>query len=226
MPGAHEARKSSFDREKSGRLQLHTVRLAMKNGSHWARGGCGDGGKSPLAAIGRTELAEPDVDEKHKSGGASTVPWIKTNQGVATCLAVVGVGLLIYLANSEWTFQTLRDGFRLGFFTAVSVIAILVCAVAMVFDAQRSESEPEMAAVRGIDWIIAAGTMGLCYLYFTIAWQTEFLLVTPAFMAAAVFLLGFRPWYGAIAAGLVITGVLFVLFRLIGIELPSHVLGL
>lgn len=160
------------------------------------------------------------------SGEVRPQSWIRTNQGVAACVALVAIGLLIYLGTSEWAFRTLRDGFRLGFFTAVSVVAMLVCAIAMMIDGRRREAEPEMAAVRGLDWIIAAGIMGLCYIYFTVAWASEFLFVTPPVMAAAIYLLGYRPWYGAIAAGAVITGVLFVLFRLIGIELPSKILGL
>lgn len=162
-------------------------------------------------------------------GGAGAKPrhgWIKTNQGVAFCIAVAAVLMLVYLGTSEWAFRTLRDGFRLGFFTAVSVVATLVCALAMMVDRHRQETDPDIARARWVEWAVAVGAMAACYLYFELAWRVDFLLVTPVFMAGATYLLGIRPLRSAVVAGVTITLVIYGLFRLIGIELPSNVLGL
>ncbi len=160
-------------------------------------------------------------------GGAGTdkgAGWIKTNQGVATCIAAVVAVLLLYLASSEWAFQVLRDGFRLGFFTAVATVAMLVCAVAMIVDRHRSEIDEDIARSGWLDWAVAGGAMALCYLYFELAWRLDFLLVTPFFIAGATFALGVRPVRSAILAGVAITAVIYVLFRIIGIELPTRIL--
>lgn len=151
--------------------------------------------------------------------------WIKTNQGVACCIAAVSVALLVYLGTSEWAFRELRDGFRLGFFTAVSVFAMLICALAMIVDRHRGQTDDEMAQAHWKDWAIAAGAMAICYVYFEMAWRIDFILVTPFFMAGGTYVLGIRPLRSAIVAGVVITIVIYGLFRLIGIELPTNIVG-
>ena len=69
-----------------------------------------------MSGVGSSDL-NGDV-----SGAKGRGDWIKTNQGVACCIAGVAVALLVYLCSSEWAYRELRDGFRLGFFTAVAVI--------------------------------------------------------------------------------------------------------
>jgi hypothetical protein len=152
--------------------------------------------------------------------------WIKTNRGVACCIAAVAVALLVNLGFSEWTYRELRDGFRLGFFTVIAVLAILICAVSMMVDSHRHESDDDLARSHWMDWAIAAGAMAVCYVYFELAWRIDFLVVTPVFMAAGTYVLGIRPLRSAIVAGLVITVVVYGLFRVIGIELPSRILGI
>ncbi len=151
--------------------------------------------------------------------------WIKTNQGVACCIAGVSVGFLIYLGNSEWAFRELRDGFRLGFFTAIATGAMLLCALAMIFDRHRHETDDEMRQAHWKDWAVAVGAMMICYVYFELAWRIDFLLVTPVFIAGGTYVLGIRPARSAIVAGLIITIVIYVLFRLIGLELPTRIIG-
>lgn len=159
------------------------------------------------------------------AGAPRDAGWIKTNRGVASCIAGVAILLLVYLALSEWAYRELRDGFRLGFFTSVSVVAMLACAVAMMIDRHRGETEEDIAPVTWRDWLVVFVVVALCYLYFQLAWTLDFLLVTPVFLAGATFWLGVRPLRAAIIAGLSITAVIYGLFRLIGIELPSTILG-
>jgi Tripartite tricarboxylate transporter TctB family len=164
-------------------------------------------------------MAQQTTDE------ARAPSWIRTNQGVAVCIAAVAVALLVYLAQSEWAFRLLRDGFHLGFFTAVAVVAMLVCALAMIVDGYRHDVEDDMAVVRWQDWVLAIGAMALCYLYFALAWQFGFLLVTPIFMAAATYALGARPASTAVLSGLAMTAIIYGLFWLIRIELPASFFG-
>ena len=152
--------------------------------------------------------------------------WIKTNQGVACCIAGVAVALLIYLGTSEWAYRELRDGFRLGFFTTVGVVAMLLCALAMMVDRHRHETDEELSRAHWKDWLIAVVSMVLCYVYFELAWRFDFIIVTPVFLAGATYVLGVRPLRSAIVAGLIITAVIYGVFRLIGIELPSEILGI
>lgn len=152
--------------------------------------------------------------------------WIKTNQGVACCIAGVSIALLIYLGSSDWAWLVLRDGFRLGFFTTFSVVAMLLCALAMTVDRHRHETDEEMARAHWKDWAVGAAAMALCYIYFELAWRIDFVLVTPFFLTGATYVLGIRPLRSAAVAGVVITIVIYGLFRLLGIELPTEIVGL
>ena len=103
---------------------------------------------------------------------------------------------------------------------------MLICALTMVFDRHRHETDEELSQSRWMDWVIAASAMAICYVYFELAWRIDFLLVTPIFIAGATYVLGIRPVRSAIVASLLITVVIYGLFRIIGIELPTHIIGL
>ena len=163
--------------------------------------------------------------EEKKATSGSEVAWIKSNQGIAACITVVMVLLLAYLASTDWVYQKLRDGFRLGSFTVVATLAMLACSVSMLVDKHRHEVDPDVARSGWLDWAIALGAMGASYLYFELAWRVDFLLVTPVFLAGGTFALGVRPLRSAIIAGLVITALVYGIFWAIGIPLPENVLG-
>jgi len=152
------------------------------------------------------------------------VDWIRTNQGLGVVISVMIVGLLIYLSQEEWVFQRLRDGFQLGFFTVISAVAMLLCSVAMIFDSHKNNTDKEMAAVNRLEFIMPAVVVSICYIYFFLAWRYDFLLVTPIFLAAGVYSFGVRPFRTAIIGGVIVTLVIFGLFRLIGIYLPSYII--
>lgn len=165
------------------------------------------------------------MEAKNATSGRDAT-WIKSNQGIAACITVAIVVLLVYLASTDWVYQELRDGFRLGAFTVAATVTMLACAVAMLFDKHRHEVDPDVARSSWLDWVIAVVVLGGCYLYFELAWRIDFLLVTPFFLAGATFALGVRPLRSAIVAGVVITAVIYGVFWAIGIPLPENVLGL
>jgi len=164
------------------------------------------------------------VQEKSATSG-NDVAWIKSNQGIGACITVVVGALVLYLANTDWVYQELRDGFRLGFFPLASAVAMLACGLAMLVDGHRHDVIPDVARSGWLDWAVAIAATAVCYLYFELAWRIDFLLVTPIFLAGATYVLGVRPLRSAILAGVLITIVVYGLFWLIGIDLPMNVLG-
>lgn len=163
------------------------------------------------------------MEEQNTTSGRQAA-WIKSNQGIAACITVAMVVLLIYLASTDWVYQELRDGFRLGSFTIASTLVMLVCSLTMLVDKHRREIDPDVARSSWLDWAIAFGAMFACYLYFELAWRVDFILVTPFFLAGATFALGVRPLRLAIVAGVVITLLIYGIFWIIGIPLPVNVL--
>jgi len=152
--------------------------------------------------------------------------WFRTNRGVGACLVGIVLLLLIYLSNEDWVYQVLRDGFRLGFFSVVSALTMLLCAAALLFDSHRNVVEEDVAKAGWLDFIVPVVAVLVCFGYFHLAWKIDFLLVTPVFMFAATWFLGVRPLRSAIIAGLAITIVIFGLFWSIGIYLPTSIISL
>ncbi len=148
-------------------------------------------------------------------------PWVKTNRGVATCMTIFFLVLLGYLFSQDWVYQTQRDGFRLGFFTVVAALAMLICSVVMIFDRFKDDTTPEILGLRAKHWLRALLVLVICYAYFYLAWNIDFLIISPIFLAFSSYMLGVRPVSSAIISGVIVGCVIFFLFKLIGIELPS-----
>ena len=160
------------------------------------------------------------------SGQHETVSWIKTNRGVAACMTLVTIGLLIYLASTDWVYDRLRDGFSLGFFTVVAAFAMLICTVFLMIDKHRHDVDPDIAKAEGKDWLIVLCGLFACYAYYQAAWTFDFLLVTPVFLGAGMYFLGVRPIRAAAISAVIATLVIYGLFRAIQIELPTIIPGL
>jgi uncharacterized membrane protein len=144
-------------------------------------------------------------------------PWVKTNRGVATCMTIFFLVLLGYLFSQDWVYQTQRDGFRLGFFTVVAALAMLICSVVMIFDRFKDDTTPEILGLRAKHWLRALLVLVICYAYFYLAWNIDFLIISPIFLAFSSYMLGVRPVSSAIISGVTVGFVFLFLLRLIGI---------
>jgi predicted Co/Zn/Cd cation transporter (cation efflux family) len=150
--------------------------------------------------------------------------WLRTNQGVGVVITVMIGLLLLYLSQQDWVFEKLRDGFQLGFFTIVSAFTMLACSLAMIFDGHKRQSDKEMAAMDRKDFTVPAIAAAVCFISFMLAWGFDFLLVTPVFLAVGVYVLGIRPIRKCGISGVIITVIIFAMFRVIGISLPSFII--
>lgn len=172
-----------------------------------------------------------------------SVGWLRTNQGVAACLVVAMLVLLGYLLNQDWVYQQQRDGFRLGFFTMVSAVVMLICIVFTMFGKQKEQTTPEMAKMKAAHWGRAIIGLLTMLVYYVLAWDAhfsqdwvrsildvipftgDFLIWTVVFLTLGMAILGVRPLTSAITAGVIVSFVIFGLFLLIGIDLPQSVIG-
>ncbi len=172
-----------------------------------------------------------------------SVGWLRTNQGVAACLVVAILILLGYLLSQDWVYQQQRDGFRLGFFTIVSTFVMLVCVGFTLIGKQKDQATPEMAKMQPNHWIRAFFGLFTMLIYYILAWDAhfsqewlraiidvipftgDFLIWTVVFLTFGMAMLGVRPLTSAIAAGAIVSCVIFGLFLLIGINLPQSVVG-
>ncbi len=147
--------------------------------------------------------------------------WWRTNQGVGVVLTVLLGAFLIQLLLSDWVHRDLRDGFKLGFFPVVGVIAMLLCTVALLFDSHRREVEADLGGVHWKSWVYCVVVLAGCYVYFETSQRFGFLLASPVFLFVLTYFLGVRPWTSALAAGAIMTVAVYGVFRMLGITLAQ-----
>lgn len=148
--------------------------------------------------------------------------WWRSNQGVGVMLTLLLAGYLAYLlVFADWVQEELRDGFRLGFFPLLGVMAMMACTLILVFDSHRHEVEPGLREASGRTLILCLALLAGCYGYFEISLVIGYLLASPVLLFVLMYLFGVRPWWSAIVASIVMTLVVFALFTALGVTLPK-----
>jgi|TARA_B100000315_G_C14558073_1_gene579166 hypothetical protein len=150
--------------------------------------------------------------------------WLQTNQGIGFVLSLVLFLYFIFLQLSPWVHEKLRDGFSLGFFPLTGIVLMLLFTVTLIFDGERNKVIPDLTKMSGRSFLFCLAVLAGCGLYFSLIVSIGFLLVSPFFLLAFMYLLGLRPFSHCIVSGVVMTIIVYVVFRLIGVRLPSGIL--
>lgn len=152
--------------------------------------------------------------------------WLASNQGVGTCVVVVAGVLLWAIAGQDWFDNEQRDGFTLGFFPALGLIAIIVTALILVLDRSRKVVVEEMREVGLVQIVLAVAASLAAYAMFTLMPLLGLPLASAVFLFAAMPSLGLRPWYLCLGLSVGISLLIFVVFTILGIRLPGGALPL
>lgn len=161
------------------------------------------------------------MSEQPRREAKGSASWWRTNQGVGVLLTVLLGAFLIHLLLSEWVHRDLRDGFKLGFFPVVSVIAMLLCTITLLLDSHRRAVEKDLSGINWKSWVYCLVMLAGCYLYFQASQVAGFLLASPVFLFILTFFLGVKPWTSALAAGGVMTLAVYGVFRMLGITMAQ-----
>jgi len=150
--------------------------------------------------------------------------WLRTNQGIGAVLTLIFGAYLLLLRLSPWVHRELQDGFTLGFFPSFAVVLMMLLTVAMIFDGRRKLVDLQSKGVTLKQLFFLLLFLVGNWVYFQLAVEIGFLLVSPVFLLVAMVSLGMRPWSAALAAGVAITLIVYGVFRLLGVELPTGLL--
>lgn len=161
---------------------------------------------------------------KELRGMNSLRVWSKTNQGVGVLLTFLFSCLFIYLWFSPWAHRKLQDGFTLGFFPIFGVLILILLTITMAIDAQRKHVAPKMHTMDLKTLFFCLLILLGCWVYFALTDRIGFLLVSPVFLVGYSYSLGMRPWTYAVIAGVAMSTIVYVVFRLLEVELPSGIL--
>lgn len=150
--------------------------------------------------------------------------WLRTKQGIGVVFLLALGAYFVYLAFVPWAGTEMRDGFTLAFFPVLGAGLMALCAAVMTVDSYRKEAPPELAALDLRGLALTLGVVAGSYGYFELMLRIGFLLATPVFLFALMFVLGLKAVRSALGASLVMTLIIYGLFRLIGVTLPQGIL--
>ncbi len=177
------------------------------------------------ARVGLTGPGSETVKIGETRRGRDTVrEWLRTNQGIGTILTLLLGAFLIYLQLSPWVHRKLRDGFTLGFFPVVGVVLMMFFSAALIFGSRRKQSVGELDSITGKALLFCSVLVLGCWVYFELMLRIGFLLVSPIFLLVFVYTLGMGSWRNSLLAGVIMTVVVYAVFRLLGITLPPGIL--
>ncbi|MFC1887052.1 tripartite tricarboxylate transporter TctB family protein [Thermodesulfobacteriota bacterium] len=148
--------------------------------------------------------------------------WLRTNQAMGIILLVVFGIFLVYLLYSPWIHRKTLDAFTLGFFPIVSVVFLIICSAALVFDSHRREEVGELTHIGYKPIVTALLLSAVLYLYFMLMRVgLGFIATTLVFLFISAYVLGFRPWWKCVAWAVAIIALLYALFIFLGVSLPE-----
>ena len=147
--------------------------------------------------------------------------WLHTNQGVGAGITVLLVILLVYLLASDWVYTELRDGMRLGFCPVAAVVLMIVCSLGLLVDRHRKEAPEEQAQANWQSWFYPLVILLVLFVYFHVTRRVGFVFTTPVLLVPVIYWLGARPWKAALAAALIITVSVYVIFRILNTNIPQ-----
>lgn len=153
-------------------------------------------------------------NEKRKSS------WLRCNQGVGVIMTLMFTGLLIYIQLTPWAHRKLRDKFTLGFFPSLAVALLILFSLILIFDSHRREILPRLERLTIPGLLGAVLTVVVSLGYFALMLKIGFLIATPVFLLFAMYALGLKPWRNIVIVAVFLTGIVYAIFTLMGIELP------
>lgn len=116
-----------------------------------------------------------------------------TNRAAGIAWAAASALLLLYLLLSDWAFEPLRDGFRLGAVSLAGAVVMLLSALSMTLDRYRNAVNPELAEIvrrSGVRYILP-----LCLSFGLFVWllaQTGMLTAIGLYSMAVYWVFGVR----------------------------------
>ncbi len=151
--------------------------------------------------------------------------WLKSNQAIGVVLSLVLSAFLIHLFLSPWVFRKLSDGFYLGFFPVASVVFLLLLSLTLTFDRHRKETPDDLKTLTVKSFLGVLVLGGGCLVYFEVMRRIGFLVITPIFLLIPIYILGLRRWWRCIMWAVVLTAAVYIIFRVIGLQLPPGILS-
>lgn len=162
-----------------------------------------------------------------RNAGAEAAPsFPRSNRGTALVLLALTAILMLSIWTSDWAHEQVRDGFALGFFPLVALAAMALTLLVMLMDGEAKNATAGIAGLRGAHVVLALATVGFLGAMFL---SISILGFIPAFwllISGGALVLGMRPAWIAVFAGLVTALALRVLLMSLDVSVADGPLAI
>jgi len=144
----------------------------------------------------------------------------KSNQSVGTIMTCLFSALLIYILLTPWAHRKLRDGFLLGFFPALAILLLIIFSAILIFDSRRKQIPDRLENLTFKYFLYNVLAIICSLVYFKAMTGIGFLIATPLFLLISMYVLGVKSLRSLLTVSILISVVVYAIFRIMGIELP------
>ena len=147
--------------------------------------------------------------------------WLKTNQGIGTVMTLLFITLLIYIKTTTWSGRILRDGFILGFFPIAANILLIICSIILMVDNKRKNVPDRLEKLSFMQFMNSIWAFIFSLIYFKVMLSFGFIIASLFFLILSIYILGIRPWRRIITSAIVMTLIVYTIFSIMRINLPT-----
>ena len=144
----------------------------------------------------------------------------KSNQSIGAIMTFLFSALLIYILITPWAHRKLRDGFLLGFFPGLAILLLIIFSLILIFDSRRKQVPDRLENLTFKYFLYTILAIICCFIYFKVMTGVGFLIATPLFLFISMYALGIKSLQSLLTVSVLISVIVYAIFRIMGIELP------
>ena len=144
----------------------------------------------------------------------------KSNQSIGAIMTFLFSALLIGILMTPWAHRKMRDGFLLGFFPALAILLLIIFSLILIFDSRRKQVPERLENLTFKYFSFTALAIIFCFIYFKAMIGVGFLIATPFFLLISMYALGIKSLQSLITVSILISVIVYTIFRIMGIQLP------
>jgi len=144
----------------------------------------------------------------------------KSNQSIGAIMTCLFCALLTYILLTPWAHRKLRDGFLLGFFPGLAVLLLIIFSLILIVDSRRTQIPDRLENLTFKYFLYTVLAIICSFIYFKAMTGIGFLIATPLFLVISMYVLGIKSLQSLLTVSIMISVIVYVVFRIMGIELP------
>lgn len=146
-----------------------------------------------------------------------------SNRVIGIIFIIIFLSLLFYVQTTEWGARTARDNIKLSFIPSLALTFCLLVSIGMILSPSSHEVPEKLINYSSVYLITIFVTIIAIFIYFYLMQQLGFIVSSIIFLGLGNYILGLKDKKIALIIALAFTLVIFSVFTILGVQVPSGV---